>query len=325
VGAAVRDYFGYVAPFLSRVRPRSFVPPMLALKTVEWAVYRWYRPPLTRTYDPPGVSELIYKITSACTDRCEKCGIWREPETTRVPVEAVEKCLAALAPALRKFTVTGGEPLLHKEDVLRLGLAAKRAGVPMTIVSNGVLLDDRFLREYRELGHVLVVSIDTMRRARWKQFRGRDHYDRVMENLGLARTMLGRQLKVQSVLAAETAQDAPEVSSYCAASGIDHFVQPWVDFGAGWTPAGADARDESRNACGAWQNICLLPNGDLVRCFDHWRVDAAREPLGNLTRDSVLAVLARERTREVTEATRTCRLRCRQLSCNVYEARVPRP
>src|SRR4051794_33756130 len=101
---------------------------MLALKTIEWAVYRWYTAPSARIYGPPGVSELIYMITSACTDRCEKCGIWRAPETTRVPVEAVEKSLAALAPALRKFTVTGGEPLLHKEEVLRLGFAAKRAG-----------------------------------------------------------------------------------------------------------------------------------------------------------------------------------------------------
>jgi sulfatase maturation enzyme AslB (radical SAM superfamily) len=298
---------------------------MLALKTVEWAVYRWYTAPVARIYDPPSVSELIYMITSACTDRCEKCGIWRTPETPRVPLEAVERSLAALAPALRKFTVTGGEPLLHKEEVLRLGFAAKRAGVPMTIVSNGVLLDDEFLREYRQLGHVLVISIDTIHRARWERFRGRDHYDRVMENLRLARTMLGRQLKVQSVLAAETAQDVPKVSSYCATIGIDHFVQPWVDFGAGWSPAGSDAGDDARNPCGAWQNLCLLPNGDVVRCFDHWRIDSAREPLGNLTRDSVLAVLARERTREVTEATRTCRLRCAHLSCNVDEARVPKP
>lgn len=316
VGTAVRDYLGYVAPFLARVRPKSLVPPMLALKTIEWAVYRWYRAPVTRTYDPPMVSDLLYMITSACTDRCEKCGIWREPERTRVPVEAVEKCLVALAPVLGKFTITGGEPLLHKEDVLRLGHAASRARVPMTVVSNGVLVDDRFLREYRDLGHVLVVSIDTMHRARWRQFRGRDHYELVMDNLALARATLGQQLKVQSVLAAESAHDVPEVASYCAAAGIDHVVQPWADFGGGWTPAPTDQGEGRNSTCEAWRNVCLLPNGDVVRCFDHWRIDAAREPLGNLTCDSVLAILARTRTRDVTEASRACRLRCRRLSCN---------
>jgi sulfatase maturation enzyme AslB (radical SAM superfamily) len=227
--AGLRDYVGYVSPFLARVRPKSLIPPMLALKTIEFAMYRWYRAPVLRTYGPPPVRELIYKITSNCTDRCRKCGIWREPEPTRAPVEDVENCLAALAPTLGKFTVTGGEPLLFKSDVLQLARVANRVRVPMTLVSNGVLVDEAFLSEYRDLGHVLVISIDTLDRGRWHEFRGREHYDVVLDNLRRARTILGERLKVQSVLAAETVQDVPEVASYCAASGLEHFVQPWVD------------------------------------------------------------------------------------------------
>lgn len=318
---AVRDYKGYVAPFLARVRPRSLIPPMLALKTIEFAVYRWYAAPVQRSYGPPPVRELIYKITSTCTDRCRKCGIWRESEPKRASLEDVEKCLAALAPTLNKFTVTGGEPLLFKTDVLQLAQLANRMRVPMTVVTNGVLVDEAFLREYRDLGHVLVISIDTLDRSRWHEFRGRDHYDAVLENLRRARTILGERLKVQSVLAAETVHDVPEVASYCTASGLEHFVQPWVDFGGGWRPARARGYDKDDGAeCEAWRNLCVMPNGDVARCFDHWRIEEASEPLGNLTRENVLAILARGRTRHVTEAMRVCRLRCRQLSCNVRQA-----
>jgi sulfatase maturation enzyme AslB (radical SAM superfamily) len=318
--AGLRDYAGYVSPFVARVSPRSLIPPMLALKTIEFAVYRWYAPPVQRTYGPPSVRELIYKITSTCTDRCKKCGIWREPEPKRASVEDVENCLAALAPTLGKFTVTGGEPLLFKSDVLQLARAANRMRVPMTVVSNGVLVDEAFLREYRDLGHVLVISIDTLDRSRWHEFRGRDHYEIVLENLRRARTILGERLKVQSVLAAETVQDVPEVARYCAASGLEHFVQPWVDFGGGWRSARAQGNGDAAAACEAWRNLCVMPNGDVARCFDHWRIEEAREPLGNLTRENVLAILARGRTRDVTQTMRACRLRCRQLSCNVREA-----
>ena len=313
----VEDYVGYVTPLARRVRRRRHLPAMLALKTIEWAVYRWHQPALVRSYEAQEVWQLLFQITSRCTDRCEKCGIWRRPEavTDRVELHQVERSLEALAGRLGSFTVTGGEPLLYKEDVLRLARRAEELRVPMTVVSNATLADADFVREFGALGHTLVVSIDTLDVERWRRFRGRDNRSTVLANVERAIQALGPRLKVQSVLAAETVSDVEGVAAWCRSVRICHAVQPWMDFGGGWTPAPA-GRPGRGSRCEAWRNVCIYPNGDVVRCFDHERLEVARAPLGNLKRDRIEDLLETPRAHEVTAAMRTCHLPCSQLSCN---------
>lgn len=313
----VKEYAGYVAPLLQRVRRKRHVPVMLALKTIEWAVYRWYEPVETRRYGEDEIWQLLYQITSRCTDRCEKCGIWsrREVVVDRVELHHVERCLDGLAGRLGSFTVTGGEPLLYKAEVLRLARRAEELRVPMTLVTNATLADEEFVREYAALGHSLVISIDTLDEVKWRRFRGQDNRAVVWTNVERAIQELGPRLKVQSVLAAETASDVEIVAAWCRSIGVEHAVQPWMDFGGGWGPAqaGKQARSDS---CEAWRNVCIYPNGDVVRCFDHQRLDVARAPLGNLKRDRIEDLLQSPRALEVTAAMRSCQLPCGQLSCN---------
>lgn len=315
VVSTLRDYVGYVRPFLRRVRPRRLVPAMLALKTIEYAVYRWHRPSSVRLYDLPHVRELVFKITNRCTDRCEKCGIWRSSDPSPVSVAAVERCLVTLRGRVGHFTITGGEPLLRQAEVLHLARVASDAGIPTTVATNGFLADEAFLRAFEPMGHTLVVSIDTLDRRRWAAFRGRDHFDQVFANLDQAASFLGPRLHVQSVAAAETEDDIEQVADFCRRRGLSHHVQPWTDFGGGWRPAASHVTP-TPGSCAAWQDLAIHPNGDVVRCFDHHRLPVAREPLGNLETESIEPILSRARTREVTLAMKDCRLPCRQLACN---------
>jgi MoaA/NifB/PqqE/SkfB family radical SAM enzyme len=313
--STLRDYLGYVRPFLAIVRPRALVPVMLGLKTVEYSIYRWHRPNVLRSYDPPEVRELTFKITNRCTDRCEKCGIWRLPDPELVSIDAVERSIVSLQGHVGHFTITGGEPLLFRSAVLRLARLAASINLPTTVVTNGLLADEGFLLEYAPLGHTLVISIDTIDRTRWAKFRGRDHYEQVFENLELAARLLGPRLHLQSVSAAESEGDLAGVAEYCRSRKLPHHVQPWTDFGGGWRPV-ANHCVRLQSSCEAWKNVAIQPNGDVVRCFDHHRLPEAREPLGNLERDSIGAILARARTREVTLAMKDCRLPCGHLACN---------
>jgi MoaA/NifB/PqqE/SkfB family radical SAM enzyme len=77
-------------------------------------------------------------------------------------------------------TLTGGEPLLFKRDVMLIAEEAKKLGVPMVTITNGRMLDEAFLRRYRELGHILVISIDSVSREKWNEFRGTRSFDIVM-------------------------------------------------------------------------------------------------------------------------------------------------
>lgn len=312
----VSDYYGEIAPFARRIDSKLLAIPLLALKTIEWSIYRWYKTPIRRLYGVRG-NELIYMITRRCNDRCAKCGIWKtpEPDGEHLPVAHFIDCLNRLHENLYQVTVTGGEPLLFANDVLMIAAEAKKLGVPMIVVTNGVLLEESFLRAYGALGHVLVVSVDTLDREKWTAFRGCDHYDRVIRNVLRARSLLGRRLRIQSVLAQESENDVARVAEFCREQRISHSVQPYLDFGGSWH--GARAYADSGVACAARKNICVYPNGDVVKCFDHRRIPSAQEPLGNIADEDIVAILCKRRSTEVSRVMKACNFPCKQLSCNL--------
>src|SRR5262245_50547048 len=208
----IQDYLGEMIPFAKRVRNPFLKLPMVALKSLEWAIYRWHKTPIRRFY---GIkrNELIYMITNACNDKCPKCGIWErpEPKSQHLLIQNFIRCLQRLHHNLYQVTLTGGEPLLYKSDVMLIAEEAKALSVPMVTVTNARLLDEAFLSRYKELGHILVISIDSVNREKWNEFRGRVSFDLVMPRIMLAKQILGDQLRIQSVLSKESAPEIPEV------------------------------------------------------------------------------------------------------------------
>ncbi len=110
--------------------------------------------------------------------------------------------------------MTGGEPLLFKKDVMLIAEEAKKLNVPMVIVTNGRFLDEAFLNRYKELGHILVISVDSVEKEKWNEFRGRKNFDIVMPKIMLAKQILGDKLRIQSVLSKESAEEIPKVIAF---------------------------------------------------------------------------------------------------------------
>jgi MoaA/NifB/PqqE/SkfB family radical SAM enzyme len=316
----VNDYMGEMVPFSKRIEKKRFLIPLICLKTIEWSIYRWYKSPVRRLY---GVkrNELIYMITRRCNDRCSKCGIWKtpEPDSERIKLKDFIKCLQSLHNNLYQVTITGGEPLLFMEDILHIAEESRKLNVPMIVVTNGALITEDFLVKYSNFEHILVVSLDTMEKSKWNEFRGRNHYDKVMSNILLARKILGDRLKIQSVFAYETRDDMPKVKTFCDELGIQHTSQPYMDFGGVWHDANVSSLLDNDMACAARKNICVYYNGDVVKCFDHLRIPLAREPLGNILKEDIISILSKKRTTEITKLMKTCNFPCKWLSCNVPE------
>jgi radical SAM protein with 4Fe4S-binding SPASM domain len=88
-----------------------------------------------------------------------------------------------------------------------------------------------------------------------------------------------------------------------------------MDFGGSWH--GARALSDTGVACSARKNICVYPNGDVVKCFDHRRIPLAQEPLGNIANEDIVAILCKRRSTEVSRVMKTCNFPCKQLSCNL--------
>lgn len=319
----IHDYLGEVVPFARRVRNPLLKLPMVALKSLEWSIYRWHETPIRRFYGVKG-NELIYMITNACNDRCPKCAIWKRPEprSQHLPVEKFLACLRRLHENLYQVTLTGGEPLLFKRDVLLIAEEARKLGVPMVTITNGRFLDPAFITRYKDLGHILVVSVDSVDRDKWNEFRGTKSFDIVLPKLMLAKQILGNQLRIQSVLARESEAEVAKVAAWCREQGLQHNIQLYQDFGTiHWrSTRTATQMADDPTPCAARKNICIYPNGDVVKCFDHRRIPVAREPLGNIAAQDIVEILCGKRSVEVSRAMKTCNLPCKQMSCNKPQA-----
>jgi len=317
----INDYLGEIKPFAKRIDRKLVFLPLLFLKTIEWSIYRWYKTPIRRFYGVKG-NELIYMITRRCNDRCSKCGIWKnpEPDNEHIDISVFINCLKTLHENLYQVTLTGGEPLLFIDDVLLIAEESRKHDVQLITVTNGSLITKEFLIEYAKLKHILVISIDTLEESKWQEFRGRDNYKIVMDNIKLAKKILGDKLQIQSVLAHESKNDIPKIREFCNKLNIKHVTQLYMDFGGVWHDDEIAQKNGSNDvACAARKNIIIYPNGDVVKCFDHFRIPIAKEPLGNIVKKDIIEILSSKRSTEVSKVMKTCNLPCKQLSCNVPE------
>ena len=314
----IYDYFGEMFPFIKRVTNPLLIIPMVLFKSIEWGIYRWYKTSIRRFYGVKG-NELIYMITNRCNDRCPKCGIWERPETDdqHLMIHHFINSLKRLHHNLYQVTLTGGEPLLFKSDVMLIAEEAKKLNVPMVIVSNGSFLDESFLIEYKKLGHILVISVDSVEKEKWNEFRGRKTFDIVMPKIMLAKKILGSNLRIQSVLSKESAEEIPKVVEFCRQHNIQHNIQFNQDFGGHWTDLPNEiANYDNSIPCAARKNICIYPNGDVVKCFDHRRISLAKEPLGNIAKQDIIEILCTKRSTEISKIMKSCNFPCKNMSCN---------
>jgi MoaA/NifB/PqqE/SkfB family radical SAM enzyme len=315
---AISDYMGEIVPFAKRIDKKYLFIPLIILKSIEWSIYRWYKTPIRRFYGIKG-NELIYMVTNRCNEKCPKCGIWEKPESDNQHLSVVHfiECMRRLHHNLYQVTLTGGEPLLFKDDVMQIAGESRKLNIPMIIISNGKLLDRNFLEEYSALEHILVISVDSVDKEKWNKFRGSESFDTIMQNILLARSILGDKLRIQSVLADETKDEIPKVIEFCKEHDIKHNIQLYQDFGGHWNSSTNETIEVDKDTtCAARKNICIYPNGDVVKCFDHRRIPLAKGPLGNIAREDIIEILCTKRSTEISKIMKTCNFPCKNMSCN---------
>jgi MoaA/NifB/PqqE/SkfB family radical SAM enzyme len=308
---------GEITNFAKRIDKKHLFIPLVFLKTVEWCIYRWYKTPIRRFYGIKS-NELIYTITNRCNEKCPKCGIWEKPETDSQHLNVIHiiECLRRLHHNLYQITITGGEPLLFRNDLLQIAEEAKDLKIQMIVISNGTLLDNSFLEKYADMEHILVISVDTIAEDKWNKFRGTGSFNVVMQNILHAKNILGDNLRIQSVLANETKNEIPEVIKFCKRHNIMHNIQLYQDFGGCWNSITETMEIDDKTPCAARKNICIYPNGDVVKCFDHRRIPLAKEPIGNIATEDIVEILCTKRSTEISRIMKICNFPCKSMSCN---------
>ncbi len=281
---------------------------------------------------PFAPTSLFYLISLRCNERCSKCSHWRVQ--THLPM--IDPLLVVDAvrgiPSAEEFCIVGGEPLLHRERVIKILDGIADLDVRTTIVTNGVLCTPRFVDRLRGKNVHLVFSIDTIRPDRWLWVRGTTSMNKVLNNLEYVRRVLEpEQFSVQSVLSEETRDDVAEVGQWCAERRIYQSVQPYIQegFDGEWTPIdysatnrhicslSHDSSEASELPClAAGRNLSILPDGTVITCFQQEQIPGAKKPLGLLGHSSIEHIITSKYAEEVIERMRRCNLPCKVLKCN---------
>ena len=161
-------------------------------------------PTVTDTFGRP-LRSLRISVTDRCNLRCKYC--MPEEEYTWLPRETIlsfeeTDALAGIFTELGvdKVRLTGGEPLLRKDlPVLMRKLRRNPRIKDLALTTNGVLLAEQ-AQAFHDAGlHRVTVSLDTLKRERFKALTRRDSFQQVLEGIEAAVRVGFKGLKFDTV------------------------------------------------------------------------------------------------------------------------------
>jgi cyclic pyranopterin phosphate synthase len=196
---------------------------------------------------------LRLSVTDRCNLRCEYC--MPEAEYHWLPREDVlhfEEIAALvdvfLALGVDRLRLTGGEPLLRRDlPALVRMLAAKPGLQDLAMTTNGVLLADQIDALSAAGLRRVTVSLDTLHADRFKALTRFDELAHVHEGIAAARRVLGRDLKIDTVVIKGVNDDelADLIEYGKSAGGEVRFIE-YMDVGGAtkWSPDRVVSRQE---------------------------------------------------------------------------------
>ena len=157
---------------------------------------------------PRKINYLRMSITDRCQLRCFYCTYWQQWQ--KLPYREIlnyEELLRiagiAAKMGIRKVRVTGGEPLVRRGVVGFLHRLHQVPGIEkVCLTTNGVLLADLASALYETGLRHLNLSLDTLRRERYREISGKDNLAEVLAGLERAETLGFRPLKINCVVMA---------------------------------------------------------------------------------------------------------------------------
>jgi len=130
--------------------------------------------------------QILFDPTSACNLHCKGCwaGEYHKHENLTL-AEMDDIVRQAKQLGTRVFMLTGGEPLIRKDDVLKI--AAKHRECTFLIYTNATLIDEALVRETKRLGNIaFAISLEGTAATNDAR-RGEGAYARSMQAIDLLR------------------------------------------------------------------------------------------------------------------------------------------
>ena len=184
--------------------------------------------------EPPLMSASV-RITKSCNLSCRHCyanSIKRKDSEHELTLAELERIISEIADlgAMEVF-FTGGEPLTRKDDLVELLHRANQLGLNVLMSSNGVAVEDDFLRRVSDINFKLFqISLDGPQTVHDK-IRGPNTFDSALGAIESAAQIIGGNIAVGSVLMSQSADTLHEVLPLAVEHGATVFALMLVIIG----------------------------------------------------------------------------------------------
>ncbi len=201
---------------------------------------------------------LRISVTDRCNLRCQYC--MPEPEYVWLPRENLlsfeeigQVADAFIDEGVNRIRITGGEPLLRRDlPVLIESLAGRTAVEDLALTTNGILLKANAAALKRAGLHRITVSLDTLKRERFRALTGSSDLDAVLSGIHTASDVFGA-LKIDTVAIRGTNEDElVELLEFGRTVNAEVRFIEYMDVGGAtqWSPATVVPRAEMLEVIG---------------------------------------------------------------------------
>jgi GTP 3',8-cyclase len=168
------------------------------------------------------IRDLRVSLTDRCNFRCFYCLPHGEPpiapKEQMLSYEEIEyACDIFVSLGIEKIRLTGGEPMMRRdiETIIQKLANLKSKGLrDLALTTNGYFLPDR-ARGLKDAGlDRITISLDSLKRDRFKQMTGVDVLDRVLLGIAAARQARLQPIKINAVIVRGHNED--EVADFAA-------------------------------------------------------------------------------------------------------------
>jgi cyclic pyranopterin phosphate synthase len=152
------------------------------------------------------VDTLRVSVTDRCNLRCVYCmppeGLESIPHKEILRFEEIKRVVTVgVSLGIRKVRITGGEPLVRRDITRLVRMLAEIRGIEdLSMTTNGTLLK-RFAKDLKQAGlSRITISLDTLKRDKYKQITLRDRLADVMKGIREAKAQNLFPLKINVVV-----------------------------------------------------------------------------------------------------------------------------
>lgn len=173
----------------------------------------------------------IFDVTKLCNQRCPMCNIWKT-KSKDMSLDKIER----RARQLKKFGIgyvflQGGDPLVRR-DIIQIIDIFLNQGIRPTVISNGILLNEKVAEEIAKRDCNLAISIDSMIPERYAVLRGVDTLERVKKNIEkigyLKNKHKGNWSVTTTVTKMTELSDVKDIMEYAYENGFMYAIRPYI-------------------------------------------------------------------------------------------------